>query len=106
MVRHALIAGCIIPYSVGGIRVTGLRAEQIGLTTVNVNWTRPSLGPSRIYRISVGNSMVMASGNSHNIMVSLPPGNHAVRVLLISQHLPNEEAAASVMLRGKISDCT
>ena len=61
-------------------------AEQVGLTTVQVSWTAPSVPPSNGYRITTnpGSASANALASPHTITISTP-GVYTIQVMSLSQ---------------------
>ena len=73
----------------GGESPTDPAAEQVGLTTVQVSWTAPSVPPSNGYRITTNPSSAStnAQASPHIITISTP-GVYDIQVMSLSQHYP------------------
>ena len=84
----------------GGLMVSNLVAEQIGLGSVRVGWTAPSSAPTGGYQIVTAGINITVTETTHVLTLS-QPGNHTVQVQPLSQHFPYLPESVQVTVRGK-----
>ena len=87
---------------IGG-SITGLTAEQTGLTTVQVTWTAPPGPPAGGYQITVAEASISNVNDPESPYTFTPSelGVHTVQVTPSSDHFPGETVSVMVTVEGE-----
>ena len=85
------------------MQVTQLMAKQTGLSSVEVMWSSPSPPLPRGYQVITANTSYNVTGTSHTLFLP-QPGTHVIKVLPLSQHLPNQAVAVQVTVKSELNE--